>query len=338
MKYAMKPLIGVSLLLVAGTLGLSATEAVFRTAAASNADPFAAGKTAAEALKTALHGVDPQVVLLAECFEDKEDKDKVLAGVATVFAPDKIFGGATYGAYTQAGALDRDAVALLAIGGKDVQVHTTLVEKMGAAGLSLENDQERLTAALRGAGARLATQLPGAAKASLLLVIADAHSPKNQLLLDGIQSVVGKTLPVTGGSVNKNAGQNWVYYQGKAYTDSAVALELSGGIQVAQAGRQAKDNDAVIATAREGSAAALKKLGKAPDVVVAFDCAGRMGKLKNLADELAAIQGSVGRDVPLFGLYCAGEFGLTDSSDAPAPNVCVGRGWHVMVSALGESR
>jgi hypothetical protein len=337
MKHPVKPLITLGLLLVAGTLGLSADEAVFRTAAASNADPFAAGKTAAEALRAALGGIDPQVVLLAECFEDKQDKDQVLAGVATVFARDRICGGATYGAYTQAGALDRDAVTLLAIGGQGLRVRTTLVEKMGAAGLSLETNQEQLTAALQGAGTRLARQLPDAAKASLLLVIADAHSPKNQLLLDGIQSVIGKAVPVTGGSVNKNAGQNWVYHQGKAYTDSAVAVAISGAIKVAQAGRQAKDNDAVIATARDGSAAALKQLGKPPAVVIAFDCAGRMGKLNNLADELAAIQGAVGRKVPVFGLYCAGEFGPTDNSDSPAPNVPVGRGWHVMVSALAES-
>lgn len=336
MKHAMRQLVRITLLLVAGAVNLTASEAVFRTAAATNADPFAAGKTAAEALKAALHGVDPQVVLLAECFEDKEDKDKVLAGVATVFPQDKIYGGATYGAYTQAGALDRDAVALLAIGGRDVRVQTALVKTMGAAGLSLENDKEQLTTALHDAGARLAKQLPDAAKARLLLVIADAHSPKNQLLLDGIQSVVGKSVPVTGGSVNKNAGQNWVYYQGKTYTDSAVAVALGGGIEVAQAGRQANDNDAVIATAREGSAAALKKLGKQPAAIVAFDCAGRMGKLKSLGDELAAIQTAIGREVPLFGLYCAGEFGLADNADAQPANVCTGRGWHVMVSALAK--
>jgi hypothetical protein len=340
MRKTLKPLIGISLVLAAGALnaaaGQAGGQAVFRTAAAANANPFVAGKTAAEALKAALRGVEPQVVLLAECFEDKEDKDKVLEGVATVFKREKLCGGATYGAYTQAGALQRDAVALLAIGGDAVRVRTALVEKMGAAGLSLEKDQERLTAALQGAGARLAKQLPDAAKASLMIVIADAHSPKNQLLLDGIQSVVGRKLPVTGGSVNKNAGQNWVYYQGKAYSDSAVALVLTGGLKVAQAGRQAKDNDAVISTARESAATALSKLGKAPDVIVAFDCAGRMGKLKNVTDELAAIQDSVGREVPLFGLYCAGEFGPADISDAPDPTVCYGRGWHVMMSALGQ--
>jgi hypothetical protein len=336
MKRTLEQLIGVSLALATGALNVAAGQAVFRTAAAANANPLVAGKTAAEALKTALRGVEPHIVLLVECFEDKEDKDKVLEGVATVFKREKLCGGATYGAYTQAGALARDAVALLAIGGDGVRVGTALVEKMGAAGLSLEKDQERLTAALQGAGARLAKQLPDAAKASLMIVIADAHSPKNQLLLDGIQSVVGKKLPVTGGSVNKNAGQNWVYYQGKASTDSAVALVLTGGLKVAQAGRQAKDNDAVISTARESAATALNKLGKTPDVIVAFDCAGRMGKLKNVADELAAIQGSVGREVPLFGLYCAGEFGPADISDAPDPTVCYGRGWHVMMSALGQ--
>lgn len=305
---------------------------VFRTSAATDEDPAAAGRKAAEALKAALGGIEPQVVLMADCFEDKENKEKALAAVTAVFGRDKVCGGATYGMFTQAGALTEDAVTLLAIAGVGVSV--AFEEKLGAAGLTMEKDEVALTAALRGAGARLAKKLPGAGKGKLLIIVSDAHSPKNQLLLDGVQSVVGKKLPVTGGSVNKNAGQNWIYHQGKAHTDAAVAVLLSGDFKLAQTGRQAKDNDAVISTAKEGAGEAITKLGKKPFAVLAFDCAGRKGKLKNVGDELAAMQAALGTEVPIFGCYCAGEFGPADETDADK-SICYGRGWHVMVTALG---
>jgi hypothetical protein len=170
----------------------------------------------------------------------------------------------------------------------------------------------------------------------MLLLVADAHSPKNQLLLDGVQSVVGKKLPVTGGSVNKNAGQNWVYYQGRLYTDGAIAVAIRGDFSVSQAGRQAKVNDEVISTAKDASAKAKAGVKGQPVVMLAFDCAGRKGKLNNVADELSAVQDSIGRSLPLFGCYCAGEFGPTDTGESMDPNQCFGKGWHVMVSVLGR--
>ncbi len=308
---------------------------VVRTAAASNPSPMEAGKAAAAALKESLGGVEPKAIILSECFEDKENKELVIKGVASVFPAEKIFGGASYGMYTQAGVQARDAVSLLAIGGEGVTVASALEEKMGAASLTLEKDKEKLTAALQSAGERLAKKLP-AQGAAMMFLIADAHSPKNQLLIDGVQNVLGKKLPITGGSVNKNAEQNWVCYQGKLYTDAALAVTLAGDFAVAQTGRQAKDNDMVISTAKEGSAEAVKKLAKTPFLVVAYDCAGRKGKLKNLADELAVIQQSVGKDVPLFGCYCAGEFGPADAEDVTDKTVPYGRGWHVMFTVFGK--
>jgi hypothetical protein len=318
------------------TTARSAAPIFFRTAAASDADPATAGRKAAESLRAAMSGVAPQVVLVAECFEDSQNKDKALEGVAAVLGRDKLCGLSTYGMFTQAGVMKEDAVALLGIGGEGLRVNLALEERMGAAGLSLEKDADRLSAALVGAGQRLARKLPAIQDDALLIVFADAHSPKNQLLLDGIQAVVGKKLRVTGGSANKNSGQNWVYYQGQARTDSAVAVLLQGRLRVGQAGRQAKDNDAVIATAREGAAEALRALATKPLAVLAFDCAGRMGKLKQVGDELTAIQGALGREVPLFGCYCAGEFGPADAEDVPDRSACYGRGWHVMISALGQ--
>jgi len=196
----------------------SAGAVVMRTAQAANENPFAAGKTAAQALKTAMGAAEIKGVFYAECFEDKANKEAVLKGIESVLGAGKVAGGAVYGSYTQGGVLTEDAVALLGIGGEGVSVTLALDETLGAAGVTIEKDKDKLTQALGTAGNRLAKKLGNTGDASLLILLGDAHSPKNQLLLDGVQAVVGKKLPITGGSLNKNSGQNWLGFNGKLYT------------------------------------------------------------------------------------------------------------------------
>ena len=120
------------------------------------------------------------------------------------------------------------------------------------------------------------------------------------------------------------------------YSDSAIAIALKGGLKVGAAGRQAQTNDDVIATAAEGSKTAMSMLGsKKPLALIAYDCAGRMGKLNELSDEVNAIKKAIGNETPIFGTYCAGEFGASDTKMGGTGGM-VGVGWHVMFSALGK--
>lgn len=320
------------------SLQVEAASPVFKTAAATGDDPAATGKKAAAELKGAFGDTALKAVLIMDSFEDLENKKAMLEGVASVLPKKILFGGTSYGGFTQQGSIDYDGVMLLGIGGAGVTVTPGVAEKMGAAGLTMENDLDKLTDTLGKAGERLAKQLPDLPNAGLLLLISDAHSPKNQLLLDGFQKVAGKKLPITGGSVNKNAGQNWVYFQGAPYTDSAIALMLTGSFQATQTGRQAKTNEAVIKTASEGAAVVLKDAPAEPLAMLAFNCGGRMGKLDRLEDELEAIQKSAGKTVPLFGAYCAGEYGPADLSDSQGDATPCGRGWHVMFTVLTEKQ
>jgi hypothetical protein len=313
---------------------LMAAGPVFETSMAEDENAFNAGQTAAQKLRVTLKGVMPKALIVTECFEDKAQKADVLKGIASVFPKEIIHGGSAYGMYTQEGVLDIDAVSILAIGG-DVGVDVAFVDHMGAAGLSLETQKEQLISALHRGGKKLAQQLPNTQGKTLLILMGDAHSPKNQYLLDGVQEVVGKTLPITGGSVCKNAGQNFVFTQGRLTQDSAIAILLTSTLKVASVGRQAKSNDQVISTAGEGAATAMKSIKDKLAVLLAFDCGGRMGKLDRLEDELTAIQASVGKDVPLYGCYCAGEFGPSDTANAHT-NTPMGVGWHIMVSLLGH--
>jgi len=312
---------------------------VFKTALAVDEDeePLAAGKAAATALKKAMGDTPPKVVIVSECFEDKEYKEKVLEGIASVLPKEIIVGSSSYGSYTQQGCNDFDTVALMGIGGEGIAVSASLVTEMGVAELTSEKDQALIEKRLRVAGAKLAGKLRKSTKDRLMIVLPDAHSPKNQYLVDGVQAAVGKKFPITGGSANKNAGQTFVYFKGKAYGDSAVALMLAGNFKVFLSGRKAKENDAVISTAREGAAEVVDASKQSqPLAMLAFDCGGRRSKLKNLDDELRAIQAAIGKDLPLFGSYCAGEIGPVDASEKDPKVLSGGAGWHVMFTLIAR--
>jgi hypothetical protein len=299
-------------------------------------DPVAAGRAAGEALRKAMGNVPLKAVILSECFEDKEYKQQLLEGVFSALPENIIVGGATYGSFTKEASLGFDSVALLGIGGDGIGVRAALVTDMGVAELAYDEKPDLVAKRLRAAGAKLAGKLPRDEQDRLMIIIADAHSPKNEFLVEGVQKIIGPKFPITGGSVNKNAGQTFVYFGGKMHEDSAAALILSGNFRVAVAGRYANDNEGVIRTAREGTSEALGKLGREPMAMLAFNCAGRRGKLDNVKDELTAIQTAIGADLPLFGCYCAGEIGPVDASEKKPGVLCGGAGWHVMVTMIGR--
>ena len=299
-------------------------------------NPAAAGKAAALELKKAMGDAKLKAVIVSECFEDRENKEKLLAGVCSVLPKEIVLGGATYGSFTQTGCTDFDSVCLLGIGGDGVGVSAALVTELGTAKLVADKDQEEIRQRLHAAGQKLAGRLKRTEKDRLLVLIPDAHAPKNQFLVEGVQKVLGGRFPITGGCANKNAGQTFVYFGGKPYADSAVAVMLSGDFDVALAGRQANEEKQVIATARQGAAEALKAAKGKPVAVLAFNCAGRRSKLKKYEEELAAMQKAVGKDLPIFGCYCAGEIGPVDTPDKKPGVLSGGSGWHVMFTVISK--
>ncbi len=312
-------------------------EVVLRVASAqAEEEPLKAGKAAAEALKKAMGGAPLRAVIVSECFEDEDYKQKLLQGVCSVLGKDIVLGGATYGSFTQGGCTDFDAVCLLGIGGEGVGVSAALVTDLGTSKLTFDKDREAIEKRLRAAGAKLASKLRKTDTDRLLLLIPDAHSPKNQAIVEGAQKVVGKRFPITGGCVNKNAGQTFVYYGGRMFKDSALALMLSGDFKVSLSGRMAKTEAKVIATANDGAKEAMAKMKGKPVAVLAFNCAGRRSKLSKMSDELEAMQKAIGNDLPLFGCYCAGEMGPVDSTEAKPDALSGGSGWHVMFTVIGK--
>jgi hypothetical protein len=302
-------------------------------------DPLAAGNEAARRLLREMKDAPLHAVIVAECFEDREYKEKLIRGVAAELPGKLILGGATYGSFSQAGCADFDSVCLLGIGGDGVSASAALVTGLGTSKLTFEEHREEIESRLRAAGAKLAAKLRRTPDDRLLVLIADAHSPKNASLVEGVQQVVGKRFPITGGSANKNAGQTFIYFAGRMYEDSAAAVMLSGDFNVSLSGRMAKDNDNVIRTAREAAAEALAAARGKPLAVLAFNCAGRKGKLDNIEDELAAIRQALGATAaPIFGCYCAGEVGPLDASEKQGDALSGGSGWHVMFTVIGAGK
>jgi hypothetical protein len=309
----------------------------FSTASSNLEDPKAAGEAAAKAAKAAIGDAPLKAVILAESYEDRERKTGVLEGVYSIFGKENVYGLATYGSFTQTGVAGGESVTVLAIAGKDISVAAACQREMGASKLTMAEHEAQIKEKLTAAGQALAKQLSKDEAARLLIVMADAHSPKNGFLVDGLQAVLGKDFPITGGSANKNAGQTFVYYKGEMLDDAAIGLRFNGDFKIAMSGRQAKENDQVIATASQASAdvvAKLKQQGAKPAGFLAFDCAGRKGKLKNVADERAAMIEALGT-LPLFGTYNAGEIGPADVTDAKPGVLSSGVGWHVMITAIG---
>ena len=90
----------------------------------------------------------------------------------------------------------------------------------------------------------------------------------------------------------------------------------------------------MIASAADGAAEVLKKSKDNPTAVLSFNCAGRRSKLNEYEDELVSMQKVLGKDVTLFGCYCAGEIGPVDEPDAPEDVLSGGSGWHVMFTTI----
>jgi hypothetical protein len=198
-----------------------------RVASADNTDAFEAGRRTAAALREKMGQDTLHAVVLAECFEGRAQKEEVLKGVCSVIPKDIVFGFSTYGAFAQEGCFDLDSVSLLGISGDGIGTSAALQQNLGIADLTMEENEAEIAVRLRASGSGLATKTPRRDDDRLMVIMADAHSPENQFLLDGAQEVLGKDFPITGGSANKNAGQTFVYFQGRMYTDAAIALMLS---------------------------------------------------------------------------------------------------------------
>jgi hypothetical protein len=281
------------------------------TGLSTEADATKAATAAAEQAKKALGEKSAKLVLVFESYPPA-DKPKLLDAVAAVFDKKLIHGCSAAGPITEQGNPTERSVAVCALGG-DLEVAAAVSPTIG-------KDQ-------RAAGEALGKALPKMANAKLMVLFGNCHVPSNQPLTEGVQSVLGKELPIIGGSSGGPSIDT--FFQGEVKGDVAVGILLGGDFKLAICTLPGRGNDEVIRTAVAAVCDAAGKLGGKPAAGLLFECAGRRGMVKQLSNELAAIQGVLGTKLPLCGFYGTGEIG-------PINGVSTGVGYHVVCCLLGE--
>ena len=151
----------------------AAEPVVVKVVMVQNEDPTQAGKAAAAQLRAAMRGVPLHAVFVSECFEDRESKSALLAGVCSELPKDIVYGGATYGSFTQEACTDFGAVCLVGFGGPGLQVAAELVTDLGTSKLTMDTDKELIAARLHKAGADLASRFTRSERDRLLVLFAD---------------------------------------------------------------------------------------------------------------------------------------------------------------------
>lgn len=300
-------------LMVAVALPCAAlAEIVAASGLSTDPDPAAAGRTAAEQAKKALGDKAPKLVLVFECFP-KPDKARVLEGIASVFPKAIIHGCSGAAPITSQGNPRGKSCGLLALGG-DVEV---------AAAVS-----PRIAGKHADAGETLAKALPKLEKPKLLILFGDCHIPANKPLVEGVQKVLGNELMIIGGAASGPSTD--CFFQGELKEGVAVGILLAGDFNVsAVSGQGHETSEQMIATAVATAKAALEGLKGKPAVGFLFECNGRLGKVKDAADELKALQEVLGKNLPLIGFYGSGEMG-------PERDVVTAFGWHVVACVIGK--
>jgi hypothetical protein len=157
--------------------------------------PAAAGKAAAQKLKAAMGDVPLKAVIVSECFEDAENKQALLAGIASVIPAEIVFGQSTYGSFTQAGSGGFDTVCLLGIGGDGIGVCGGADQGPGRGQADFRGARSADQAAFAGCRRHVDRQARARTPSDRLAVLmADAHSPKNQFLVEGAQQTAGRPI------------------------------------------------------------------------------------------------------------------------------------------------
>lgn len=274
-------------------------------------DPGKAGAEAAAKAKKALGGEAKVVLVFDQVGKTAEDKEKMLAGIASEFDSKIIFGCSSYAPITQ--DCNTGTVGVMALGG-DISAVPAVSDIEGGHGECGKRIGKALKPAVPEKGGKV------------VLLWGSCHVNKNDALVKGVCEELGEKFPVAGGAASKG---EFLYSEGKVLLKSNLGLLLTGDFECGFSAKKGDDLEGVIATAGEACEQAMD--GGKGIVVLAFDCGGRRGTLKDsCAKELAAMKGAVD-GAPIFGFYGSGETGPKDNDSAPQ-----GVGHHVFICVISS--
>jgi len=275
-------------------------------------DPAAAGEEAAKMAKKALGGDAKLVLVFDSAGKKPEDKAAMLKGITSVFKPKIVHGCSAYAPITQ--DCNTGTVGVLALGG-DIKATVAVAE--------VDGDYEACGKKI-GEGLKKCSKCPGD---HLCILIGDCHVPKNDPLVKGVASVL-EGVGIGGGA----AMGGFVYNEGECIgRGKNMGILLCGKFKTSFSAKNApgKEPEKVVAAAGEAATCAIGKDKDKLKLVLAFDCGGRRGQMKDeVGKELGLIKDAAGK-TPIFGFYGSGETGPKDN-DSPACGV----GYHIIICAI----
>ena len=288
--------------------------AVFGSGASSNANKQTAGNNAARAARDSLYGATPRLVVVLNSVDNQAS---AIAGVREIFsnAADTaiILGITGKNLFTKDGR--GASVVVWAIGGD-----AGIVKAIDSVTDTSENSPRHWTS-----GQNLANQLGNtvipAGRSRVVLLFGGCNYPRDSLVVGGIASVMGGTVPLAGMSSTLWPPAGGIYVSGRvtAYTNVAVLLwgSFKTGFGMVRTGHASGS-----ITAADASVAAQSAAGEIDGTVklmLAFDCDGRYGNMDagTLTQELTNIKNAAGSQAAVCGAYAWGEIGKSGASAAP---------------------
>ena len=286
-------------------------QTIIGTGYSTDPDMLVGAENAAKQAKAELKGASPKLVLVADGY--RGDKQAMLDRVAKVFPKQTIYGGMSFGAICSKGYAKGNSIAIVAIADPKLKLLTARADGVKAD--------------MRQAGVKIAQNLGCSATTNAsLLLIGDCHVPTDQTLVEGVQSVLGNSLQIYGGSTSFEADS---YYQGVARRDSAFGIAILGSSASTLLAGGSTNADEVISLACKSAAKALASNSRAK-MLMLFECAGRQGLLTYCDAERLAMVSVNKKSLPVFGFYGSGEIGQPENGTR-----CEGRGVHVCAASVG---
>lgn len=287
----------------------------------SNAtDAKEAGAEAATLAKGSLGHHNAKIVIVFA--GRKQTSPEMIEGIATVFPKELIYGCEGYGPVTQAGNLNDNGVAVIALGG-EVNITAAAIAGEGKGKERYLNCGKALGEALKDAAAK-------ESKGKVLLTFGDQHVGDNKHFANGLKEVLGEKFPIIGAAAG-NAGNKEIV-KGEIVKGTNVGILMSGDFELGLAREGGKGGEGFIKASGD---AFQRAVGKNKDNLVmsfVFDCGGRRGAMKKVEDglqkEMDNMRAPSGNAL-IFGFYGGGEIGPVDN-DSPSEGV----GYNISVGSI----
>lgn len=285
-------------------------------------DPATAGQEAARQAKLGLGDTAAKIVIV---FAARPQLNaQLVEGLGQVFDSSLIYGCegyaplSPYGNFADKGHAIDAGVSVLALGGDvaitPVSATTTGPGKHHECGRTI--------------GQLLTEACQAGSQGKLMVTFGDQHVGDNQPYVDGIHTVIDKTIPIVGSAAGTGEAKEIV--RGKIVDHTNVAILISGDFKV-QVATNGGGGDLVAKTQSSMSTAFAEIAGMTPRLAFIFNCGGRRGEMvkqKTITHEFEAMKQET-NSCPFFGFYGGGEIGPVTTGQ-PSQGV----GFNVAVAAL----